>query len=46
MRWDKSINVGVGYVEKQMYFPGANITFYVLYQFVTYLLTLSRNNNN
>jgi hypothetical protein len=25
-RWDKCIIVGGGYVEKQMFFPGSNIT--------------------
>jgi hypothetical protein len=25
-RWDKCINVGGGYVEKQMFPPGSNIT--------------------
>jgi hypothetical protein len=25
-RWDKCINVGGGYVEKEMYFPGSNFT--------------------
>jgi hypothetical protein len=25
-RWDKCINVGGGYYEKQMGFPGSNIT--------------------
>jgi hypothetical protein len=44
-RWDTCISVGGGYVEKQTFFPGSNITFfYVLYPFVTYLLTLPRNN--
>jgi hypothetical protein len=38
-RWDECINVGGGYVEKYMFFPGSNIT--CLYPFVTYLLTLS-----
>jgi hypothetical protein len=31
-RWDKSINVGGGYVEKYMFFSGSNYhMFYVLY---------------
>jgi hypothetical protein len=30
-RWDKCINVGEGCVEEQMFFPGSNITLYVLY---------------
>jgi hypothetical protein len=38
-RWDCCISVGGGYVERQMLFPGSNITFYVLYPFVTYLLS-------
>jgi hypothetical protein len=25
-RWDKCISVGGGYVEKEMFFPGTNIT--------------------
>jgi hypothetical protein len=42
-RWDKCINVAGGYVEKEMFFPGSNLTFfYVLWPFVTYLLTLPR----
>jgi hypothetical protein len=40
-QWDKCINVGGGYVKKYMFFPGLNITFYILYPFVTYLLTPS-----
>jgi hypothetical protein len=42
-RWDKCINVGGGYVEKFAgFFSGTNTTFfYVLYQFVISLLTLS-----
>jgi hypothetical protein len=40
-RWDKHMNV-CGYVkEKKMFFPGLNITFYILCQFVIYLLTPS-----
>jgi hypothetical protein len=40
-RWDKCINVGGGYVEK--HFAGSNYhMFYVLYPFVTCLLTLPR----
>jgi hypothetical protein len=40
-RWDKCISVDGGYVEKQMFVPGSNITyFYALYPFVAYLLTL------
>jgi hypothetical protein len=43
MRWDQCISVGGGYVEK-CFFPGSNITrFYVLYPFVTCLLTLPRS---
>jgi hypothetical protein len=30
-RWDKFINVGGGYVEKQFFFPGSNITCFTLY---------------
>jgi hypothetical protein len=30
-RWDKCINVGGGYVEKYMYFPGSNITYFTFY---------------
>jgi hypothetical protein len=42
-RWDKCINVGGGYVEKQLFFFKFEYhTFYVLYPFVTYLLTLPR----
>jgi hypothetical protein len=43
-RWDKSFNVGWGYVEKQMFFYRPSFEyrmFYVLRPFVTYLLTLS-----
>jgi hypothetical protein len=40
-RWDVCINVVEGYDEKEKFFPGLNICmFYVLYPFVTYLLTL------
>jgi hypothetical protein len=43
-RWDKCINVGGEYVEKQMLFQsGSNITCYVLHPSVSYLLTLPRN---
>jgi hypothetical protein len=35
-RLDKCINGGGGYVEKEMFCPGSNITFYVLYLFLTY----------
>jgi hypothetical protein len=43
MRWDKCINVGGGCVEKIMFFPGYEYhMFYVLYPFVTSLLTLPR----
>jgi hypothetical protein len=45
-RWDKCIKVGEGYVEKCFFFPGSNITFYVLYQSVTYLLTHLRTYDN
>jgi hypothetical protein len=30
-RWDKCISVGGGYVEKQMFFPGSNITCFTFY---------------
>jgi hypothetical protein len=40
-RWDKCINVGGGYVEK-CFFQVRISLFYVLYPFVTYLLTLPR----
>jgi hypothetical protein len=30
-RWDKCINVAGGYVEKQMFFPGSNITRFTFY---------------
>jgi hypothetical protein len=40
----KCSNVGGVYVEKYVFLPGSNITFYVLYPFVTYLLTLPRSN--
>jgi hypothetical protein len=37
------INVGGGYIEKRMFFPGIEYhMFYVLYPFVTYLLTIPR----
>jgi hypothetical protein len=40
-RWDKCINVGGGYVETQMLFSRFKYhMFYILYQFLTYLLTL------
>jgi hypothetical protein len=39
--WDKCISVGGGYVEKY-FFRFEYRVFYVLYPFVTYLLTLSR----
>jgi hypothetical protein len=39
-QWGKCISVGGGYVEKKIFFPSSNIMFYVLYQFVTYLLAL------
>jgi hypothetical protein len=42
-RWDKCITAGGAYFDKYMFFPGWNIMFfYVLYPFVTYLLTLPR----
>jgi hypothetical protein len=43
-RWDKCINVGGGYVEKYKFFFSRfeYHMFYVLYPFVTYLLTLPR----
>jgi hypothetical protein len=42
-QWDKCINVGGGYVEKLLFFPWFEYNmFYVLYPFVTYLLTLPR----
>jgi hypothetical protein len=42
-RWEKCINVGGGYVEKINIFPRFEYhMFYVLYPFVTYLLTLPR----
>jgi hypothetical protein len=45
-QWDKCINVGGGFVEKKM-FPlplcFENHIFYVLYPFVTYLLTPPRS---
>jgi hypothetical protein len=43
-RWDKCINVGGGCREINA-FSGSNIVFYVLYQFMNYLLTLPRNIN-
>jgi hypothetical protein len=45
-RWDKCINVGGGYVERnKCVFPPRfeYHIFYILYPFVTYLLTLSRS---
>jgi hypothetical protein len=44
-RWDKCINVGGGYVEKYMFFfPRFEYhMFYVLYPFLTYLVTLPRS---
>jgi hypothetical protein len=30
-RWDKYINVGGGYVEKETFLPGSNITCFTLY---------------
>jgi hypothetical protein len=30
-QWDKCINVGGGYVEKEMFFPGLNITCFMFY---------------
>jgi hypothetical protein len=40
-RWDKRINVGGGYVEKQMFFSMFEYhMFYVSYPFVTYFLIL------
>jgi hypothetical protein len=30
-RWDKCINVGGGYVEKKMFFPGSNIIYLIFY---------------
>jgi hypothetical protein len=30
-RWDKCNSVGGGYVEKQMFFPGSNITCFTFY---------------
>jgi hypothetical protein len=42
--WDVCINVGEGNVEKCPPPPGSKYhTFYVLYPFATYLLTLPRN---
>jgi hypothetical protein len=42
-RWDKCINVDGGYVEKYMFFSRYEYhMFYVLYSFVTYLLSLLR----
>jgi hypothetical protein len=46
-RWAKCINVGGGYVEKYFFFRFEYHTFfYVLYPFVTYLLTLPRSTNS
>jgi hypothetical protein len=40
-RWDNCINVGGGYVEKEMFFSRFKYPmFFVLYPFVTQLLTL------
>jgi hypothetical protein len=45
-RWDKCMKVGGGYVEKINVFPRFEYhMFYVLYPFVTYLLTLPRTYN-
>jgi hypothetical protein len=42
-RWGKCINVGGRYVEKYMFFSRFEYhMFYILYPFVTYLLTLLR----
>jgi hypothetical protein len=41
-RWDKCISVRGRDVEKHVFFSGSNITFYVLYPCVTYLLTVPR----
>jgi hypothetical protein len=41
-RWDKYINVGGGYVEKQFFPTFKYRLFYVLYRFVIYFLTLPR----
>jgi hypothetical protein len=43
-QWDKCINVGGGHIEKYMFFPGLNITFYGLYLSVAYLQTLHHIN--
>jgi hypothetical protein len=45
-RWDKCMNVGGAYIEKYMFFSSSfeYHIFYVLYPFVTYLLTLPRIN--
>jgi hypothetical protein len=46
-RRDKCINVCGGYVEKYMFLIGLEYhMFYVLYQFVTYLLSLPHTNRN
>jgi hypothetical protein len=46
-RWDKCINVGGRYVEKSMFFSRFEYhIFYVLYAFVTYVLTLPRSYTN
>jgi hypothetical protein len=42
-RWDMCINVGGGYVEKCFFLRFEYHIFYVLYSFVTYLLTLPHN---
>jgi hypothetical protein len=41
-RWDKCISVAGGYVEKYFFSIFEYYMFYVLYRFVTYLLTLPR----
>jgi hypothetical protein len=43
-RWDKCINIGEGYVEKYIFFPGSNITCFTFYiHFCSaYLLPLPR----
>jgi hypothetical protein len=43
-RWDMCISAGGGYVEKQMFLSRLEYhIFYVLYPFVTSILTLPRN---
>jgi hypothetical protein len=40
-RWDKFINFGGGYIRNNFFFPRLECyIFYILYPFVTYLLTL------